>query len=291
MANELPSGYIKGVPRVSDIVSFVSPFEGTDWQARYRSWLKKVGVKEYEYMARACDTGTYIHQVMEDYVNGEPLNRNPDDNEEVKETINGWLLYIDSIKKLYTKTKGYTLVAEPVLRDKDNRFQWSSDLIVIHEGRKEIIVIDWKSFWIARSFFSLPNKYKKPYDKIKKGRLQFSLYWETYKQKGYTVKDLVLVYLHKDWAYPYSLEQYTTEELDLILEAYKSSKQNLEDKLILINLEDMFKLEISHPTVQYGVVKLQCDLKELDNWETVSETLTKMCKTVKVVSNEMKKDS
>ena len=286
----LPNWYIKGIPRVSDVVSFVHPFEW-DWKERYLKWLKQKNIEETLYLTTAQNTGTYIHQVMEDYVNGEPLNRNFDDNDEVRETIDGGLLYIDEIKKLYTKAKGYTLVAEPVLRDVNNRFQWSSDLIVIHEGRKEIIVIDWKSFWIAKSFFNLPNKYKKPYDKIKKGRLQFSLYWETYKQKGYSVVDLVLVYLHKEWAYAYSLEQYTTEELNLILEAYKASKQNLEDTLILLNLEDMFKLEISHPTVQYGVVKLQCDLKELDNWETVSETLTKMCKTVKVVSNEMKKDS
>ena len=289
--NQLPEWYIKWVPRVSTIVSFVHPFDWTDAKERYLKWLKQKNIKEELYLTTAQNTGTYIHQVMEDYVNGEPLNRNFDDNDEVRETIDGGLLYIDEIKKLYTKAKGYTLVAEPVLRDVNNRFQWSSDLIVIHEGRKEIIVIDWKSFWIAKSFFNLPNKYKKPYDKIKKGRLQFSLYWETYKQKGYTVKDLVLVYLHKEWAYAYSLEQYTTEELDLILEAYKASKQNLEDTLILLNLEDMFKLEILHPTCQYWNVKLSCDLKELDNWETVSETLTKMCKTVKVVSNEMKKDS
>ena len=327
----LPNWYIKGIPRVSDVVSFVSPFKGTDWERRYWGWLfskrallfwpngwsikqiqeiskfdekiedewlwinkKKISLKwmvliEASYIIKATTTGTYIHQVMEDYVNNEPLQRNLDDNDEVRETIDGGLLYIDEIKKLYTKAKGYTLVAEPVLRDVNNRFQWSSDLIVIHEGRKEIIVIDWKSFWIAKSFFNLPNKYKKPYDKIKKGRLQFSLYWETYKQKGYTVKDLVLVYLHKEWAYAYSLEQYTTEELDVILEAYKASKQTLEDNLINITINEMFELKITHPTIDFWKVELWCNFKELDNWETVSETIGKMCKVVKVTSNEMKK--
>lgn len=289
MTNELPEGYIKGVARVSDIVSFVYPFE---WEGknRYLQWLKKVNVNENEYLTTAQHTWTYIHQVMEDYVNGEPLNRNPNDSQTVKDTIDWGLKYIDAVKAKYTKRKWYTLVAEPVLRDAENRFQWSSDLVVIHEGRKEIIVIDWKSFGIAKSFFNLPNNYKKPYDKIKKGRLQFSLYGETYKQKGYSVIDLVLVYLHKDWAYPYSLEQYTTEELDIILEAYKASKQTLENTLINITINEMFKLTIKHPSVQYGGIELECDLKELDTWDTIPETLTKMCKTVKVVSNEMKKE-
>ncbi len=289
MTNELPSGYIKWISRVSDVVSFVYPFEG-EGKNRYLQWLKKVGVDEGSYLTTAQTTWTYIHQVMEDYVNGEPLNRNKDDCPIVKKTIDEGLVYIDWIKKKYTKAKGYKLVAEPVLRDKDNRYQWSSDLVVVHEDRKEIIIIDWKSFWIAKSFFDLPNKYKKPYDKIKKGRLQFSLYGETYKQKGYTVKDLVLVYLHEDCAYPYSLEQYSSEELDVILTAYALSKNPLDQTLLLFNLDCMFKLKIVHPTVSFWKIELECDLQQLDTWDTIPETLTKMCKTVKVVSNEMKKE-
>lgn len=290
MSNDkLPEGYIKWVTRVSDIVSFVYPFEWTDWEKRYLEWLKRAWVDEKEYIWKACSVWTYIHQIMEDYVNWDETVENEDDSEIVKKTIKEWKLYLDAVKKKYTKRMWYTLVAEPVLRDAENRFQWSSDLVVINEKKKEIIVIDWKSFWIARSFFNLPNIYRKPYAKIKKGRLQFSLYWETYKQKGYTVKDLVLVYLHDSWAYAYSLEQYTTEELDLILEAYVQSKIPKKDtNLLQINYyPKMFKIEILHPTVQYGNIKLSCDLKELDNWDTVPETLQKMCKTAKVVANEM----
>jgi len=67
--------------------------------------------------------------------------------------------------------------------DKEERYQGSSDLVLVHKTKKKVIIIDWKSFGISKSFFlvkgtkkPLPNKYKKPYDKIKKGRLQFSLY-------------------------------------------------------------------------------------------------------------------
>lgn len=285
----LPEWYIKWISRVSDVVSFVYPFEG-EGKKRYLDWLKKVWVEEDSYLTTAQTTWTYIHQVMEDYVNGEPLNRNKDDCPIVKKTIDEGLAYIDWIKKKYTKAKGWKLVAEPVLRDKDNRYQWSSDLVLIHEKKKKVIVVDWKSFGIAKSFFNLPNNYKKPYDKIKKGRLQFSLYWEVFRQKGYEVEDLILVYLHEDCAYPYSLEQYSSEELDVILAAFELNTKTLEEQIININPDNMFNIEILHPTVQYGNIKLSCNLQELDNWNTIPETLEKMCKTAKVVSNEMKKD-
>lgn len=282
----LPEWYVKWIPRVSDIVSFVYPFEGEN-KTRYLEWLKSKNIEEDLYLTTAQETGTYIHQIMEDYVNWKETVENEDDSKIVKDTIREWKLYLDAVKKKYSKAKWYTLKAEPVLRDAENRFQWSSDLVVIHEKRKEVIIIDWKSFGIAKSFFNLPNIYRKPYDKIKKGRLQFSLYWETYKQKGYKVKDLILVYLHDSWAYPYSLEQYTTSELDEILSDYIISLLPKESILKINYIPKMFKLEILHPTVQYWNVKLSCDLKELDTWDTVPETLEKMCKTAKVVANEM----
>lgn len=288
MSNELPSGYKKWIARVSDIVSFIYPFEG-EWKTRYLEWLKRVGVEEDLYLSTAQNTWTYIHQVMEDYVNDKPLSRNLDDSSVVRATIDWWLKYIDSIKKKYTAKKWWKLVAEPVLRDEKNRYQWSSDLVLVNKRKKQIIIIDRKTFGVAKSFFNLPNKYKKPYSKIKKGALQFSLYWETYKQKGYDVIDLILVYLHEDWAYPYSLEQHTTEEIEAILTAYELSNQTLWDILIKLNLDQMFKIEILHPTVQDGNIKLSCDLNELDNWDTMPETLEKMCKTAKIVSNEMMK--
>tara|TARA_R110000737_G_scaffold212589_1_gene229947 strand:- start:231 stop:392 length:162 start_codon:yes stop_codon:yes gene_type:complete len=50
-------------------------------------WLKQKNIEEALYLTTAQNTGTYIHQVMEDYVNAEPLQRNLDDNDEVRETI------------------------------------------------------------------------------------------------------------------------------------------------------------------------------------------------------------
>lgn len=182
------------------------------------------------------------------------------------------------------------LIAEPVVRDCKNRYQWSVDAVLINKKYKKVIIIDNKTWGIAKNNFDLPNKYRKAYDKIKKVSLQLSLYWETYRQKWYEIESIWVLVLHKEGAFPYSLPIYTTEELNVILSAFELQTKTLEEQIININLENMFKLEILHPTVQYWNVRLECNLEELDNWDTIPETLEKMCKTAKVVANEMKKE-
>lgn len=289
MMSKLPKGYKQGVPRVSNIVSFKFPFEWTDWERRYLSWLKKVWVDENLYLQKAQTIWTYIHKCMEDYVNGEVVIL-AEYNEVVSKTIQLGFKYIDELRSEFWKE--YNFVAEPVLMDKEERYQGSSDLVLVHKTKKKVIIIDWKSFGISKSFFlvkgtkkPLPNKYKKPYDKIKKGRLQFSLYWETYKQKWYEVEDLILVYLHEDWAYPYSLEQIKTEELNTILKEFSVNSKQWNSKH-LFNNNFMYEIEILEPTKTYGNVKIKAEINPLNDDE--KEVVENLIKKAKYVANKMK---
>jgi len=274
MTNQLPEGYKKGVPRVSDIVSYIYPFEG-EGKRRYQQWLKRVNVNEQDYLSEAQTIGTYIHQHMEDYCNwieSEVGHTCPI----IDETIEKGFTYIDEVKKQYTKAKGREMIAEPVLLDEQERFQGSSDLVLVNKKKNSVVVIDWKSFWIAKARFSLPNKYKKPYDKIKKGRLQFSLYAETYRQKGYKIEDIILVYLHQDWTFDYPLELYTSAELDKILTEFKAHKElkrdKREDLIITHNTKDM-KVTLRKPTETYGFLEIEIDWYKLEDWKTLEDKI------------------
>jgi len=287
--SNLPPWYINWVPRVSEIVSFIFPFDGNS-KKRYQQWLKEVWVDENLYLEKAQTVWTYIHQHLEDYINWEKSERKKElENDTVVKLIENGKKYIDDVRKTYTEKKGWKLVAEPILLDKEKRYQGSSDLVLINEKKKEVVVIDWKSFGISKSFFSLDNKYKKPYDKIKKGRLQFSLYWETFKQKGYTVKDLVLVYLHQDWAFTYSLEQYSSDELNSILKAFAESKKQLTDISVSFpNENNMYEIEIRLPTETYGYINLKSDISKIDNWKTEKENVDELIKKAKYIRKQLK---
>lgn len=56
-------------------------------------------------------------------------------------------------------------------------YQGTCDAVVEIEG--ETWIIDWKTFFLAKEKFGIERgKYKKPSDKLKKARLQLSLYGE-----------------------------------------------------------------------------------------------------------------
>ncbi len=259
MSNELPEGYIEWIPRASEVVSFVFPFTGTEWERRYLQWLKKVGVEECEYLDKAQTVWTYVHQWMEDYINRDESKVVEEFHTEiVAGTINGGMEYIDKLEQQYWEERDF--IAEPILLDKEERFQWSSNLVLIHKKEKKVIIIDWKSFWISKSFFSLPNKYRKPYAKIKKGQLQFSLYGETYIQKGYEVEKLILVYLHEDQAYPYELPIINSEELNLILTSFTKSLKPKNPTIIINHIITNMIVELRAPTEQYWFINVTIDM-------------------------------
>ena len=98
----LPEGYISWIPRVSEIVSFVYPFDGNN-KARYQKWLKEVGIDEHDYLSKAQTVWTYIHQHLEDYINWEESEKIKElENETVKTLIENGKKYIDWIRKTCT---------------------------------------------------------------------------------------------------------------------------------------------------------------------------------------------
>ena len=299
MTNKLPPWYIEGIPRVSDIVSFVHPFKGTDWEKRYKDWLQKIWVDENLYLAKAQEVGTYVHQWMEDYINDvKPVRNESIHTEVVDYTIRNGIEYIDELYAIYGEERDF--VAEPVLQDEEGRYQWSSDLVLIHKTKKKVIIIDWKSFGISKSFFidkttkrPPPNKYSKPYPKIKKGQLQFSLYGNTYIQKGYEVEKLILVYLHTDKAYAYEMEQMSSDELDTILTAFAEEKQRNEvlsiKQLTMPTINQPLDVEILLPTENYGNIKVRLDLSKTDNWFSEAENIDALIKKAKYIKQEVMK--
>ena len=80
-------------------------------------------------------------------------------------------------------------------------------------------LLDWKSYWLAKEKFNLPNNYKKPYDKLKKARLQLSLYNRALKYKY----KLAVVELTPSGYYFHVLEQLPKEELEELIFLYKNN--------------------------------------------------------------------
>jgi len=281
----LPNWYIDWIPRVSDIVSFVFPFKWED-KARYQEWLAGKWINEDEYLKEAQDVWTFVHQQLENYLNKEKQDIDNKLYKLHKKEIENWIKFIKKIKKKYKKKDWWEYVAEPVLLDNKKRYQWSSDLVFINDKKKEVVIIDWKSFGIAKKRWNLPNNYKKPYDKIKKGRLQFSLYWYTFIQQWYKINELILVYLREENYYAYSLEQIDIKELDTILFNYYKNMTTKENKNIEINF-DWFDVEILEPTKQYGNIKVRVDWSKLDNWKTFKENLDNAVKVVNYLKNKL----
>jgi len=82
---------------------------------------------------------------MEDYCNN-VKSKNTHTCPIIDDTIKEGKKYIDEIRKKYTKKKGREMIAEPILLDEKERYQGSSDLVLVNETTKTVIVIDWKSF-------------------------------------------------------------------------------------------------------------------------------------------------
>lgn len=258
----LPNWYATWIERVSNIVSFMFPFWGEEL-ARYQEWLaddvpegRKRGyaINEEEYLWESQTVWTFIHLQMEHYIKDEPLDSaDPLFSIHLKE-ISYWLEYIDWLKQ-----EGWTFNTEVYVRDHKDRYQWSVDLILIHEARKLVRVYDWKTWGIAKKRYNLPNKYTKPYSKLKKLLLQLSFYGEVYRQRGYEVDSIYWVWLHDTWAYEFKMEIMSTKELDLILAKFHwYITYNIN-----INIENNMKLTIQTPTgLQFEYIKIEADTAE-----------------------------
>lgn len=222
--------YVKNVRRVSDLVSFVYPFEGNS-KERYEGWLSSKGILNDDYMDVAQTHWTYIHQVMEDYMLWKEeiiWKLHKVHSNEIEE----WKKYIDDLKARFPDTKW---VPEAYVIDNKNRFQGTADLVRINWNK--VFLYDYKTYEIAKKHFNLPQKLNKnwtppkPTDKLKKVSLQLSLYAETYKQLWYEIGWIYLVWIHSSWVHEYEAELYSSEKLEEIIKEFLYHKNyNIENE-------------------------------------------------------------
>ena len=201
MANS-PSNYIPNLPRVSAIVEWVYPFIGES-KDRFHGWLERNNISLEAYIKEASEGGTYVHKAMEDYGNCVPFK---------------WRKYRSIVLSGINWHKDYSPIknkSEVYVKCKE--YQWTLDRLCSINW--EWWIIDFKSYGLAKAKFKLPNVYKKPYDKLKKARLQLSLY---NRALGYKYK-LAVVELTPDGYHFHVLEQLPKEELDELLLLYKNS--------------------------------------------------------------------
>ncbi len=274
----LPDRYKEGIERVSNIVSFVFPF---DWNSkqRYLDWLSDnvdekfkrwFSINEKEYMDEAQVVWTFIHLQMEKHILWEPLDKNDVMFELHNKEIKHWLEYIDWLEK-----DGREFLTEVYVRDEQDRFQWAMDFKAVHHKKKKVKLFDWKTWGIAKKRWGLPNVYRKPYSKIKKLQLQLSLYAETDRQKWYEIEWLYWIWLHHSWAYEYEIDAISSEEINDILKKFEN-RNALFINNKYVDMKDLWEWKIKISThvptgVQFEYVAFETEVDLSQASETISK--------------------
>jgi len=94
-------------------------------------------------------------------------------------------------------------------------YQWTIDLVAEIDGEKW--VLDWKTYGLAKHKFNIPiSEYKKPSDKLKKARLQLSLY-----ALAKWIKKIWVIELTETGYHFHPLELYPPKELKKMIEEYR----------------------------------------------------------------------
>lgn len=286
----LPEWYIEWVERVSNIVSFKFPFKGTNAETRYLDWLadnvnpkrkRWFAIAPQDYMDEACSVWTFIHLQMEKYSLWKRLQKSKPLYKIHEREIDHWVKFIDKLTEKYPDAKW---LPEQVVRDKDNRYQWTIDLIRVDEKNKTVYLYDWKTFWIAKKKWNLPDEYKKHTHKLKKLALQLSLYAETYRQKGYKIGWIYWVCLHRTWCYEYELDLYTTDEIDALLALFSLSQADKDIEFKQIT--DMI-IELRKPTEQYGYCNVTIDMYKETDWKTAYEKIDEAKQAIAYITNKI----
>lgn len=200
MANN-PTNYKKDVPRVSQIVEFIFPFH---WESkdRFHGWLERNQISLGGYMREASSWGTYVHLAMETYWKTWKWRW-----KKYKEIVDNWIqFYNDFNVKL--------IEAEKYVVSKD--YQWTCDAIVDINWEKWLL--DWKTYGLAKYKYWLEWVYRKPYDKLKKAKLQLTLY-----ARLLWIKKIWVVELERDWYHFHPLELMQEKEIKEILLLYKNN--------------------------------------------------------------------
>lgn len=202
MVKQLPTKYNSILPRVSAIVEFFYPFS---WNARERfeDWLLWNDIWVDEYMKEASEWGTFVHSKLEDYLN--------------------WIIY-KGRKYRWFIDSGITFIKEhqviPIAMEEyitTEYFQWTMDLVGKIDWEDEEWVLDWKSYGLAKHKFWLPiPAHKRPSDKLKKARLQLSLY-----AMAKWLEKIWVIELTPEGYFFYPLEKIPNEQLIKLCKEYQ----------------------------------------------------------------------
>ena len=317
----LPEGYKEWVARVSNIVSHAFPFDWTYADEQFRKWLaddvpekrkRWFAVDHKEYMWEASVVWTFIHQQMENFINNIPIEKEHKLYKLHSKEIEQGIEYIKWLQKEYPKDVIW--IAEPVVRDKDERYQGSIDVVRVNEKTKTVWVYDYKSWGVAKKRWKMPNeaidkktwRVKKDLGRFKKVALQLSLYWETYRQRWYTIGGIYVVWLHEEWCFEFSLSSedfprqksneiriWSTEEIDKLLLSYKEAEK-IKEQLAIANAEIIFNpnsimiFEIRVPTEAYAYVNVTIDMYQEKDGKTIEEKIDEARWAIKHYLNNVK---
>ena len=154
-----PANYEAWIERVSNIVGFVYPFE---WKEFIENWLNCKWISYNNYMKEASEWWTYIHKWMENFF----LYKSH------KKKSKRYIPYIENGIKCLQSEKIYLVSSELhiVCKNKYCDFQWTIDWIWEKDWEK--LIIDYKSYWLAKDKYWLKNQYSKPTNKLKKAILR-----------------------------------------------------------------------------------------------------------------------
>lgn len=270
------SKYKEWIPRVSDVVSFIYPFEW-DNKERYIKWLELNNIPEEDYLSEAQLVWTFVHSQIERYILWFDYNHVDElFPKHIQEIVSG-SAFVNKIRADW-----YELFPEYYILDSQWRYQWTSDLVAINEQEKKVRIYDWKTWWIAKKRWWLPNNVKKPYDKIKKVAIQLSMYAEYWRKEWYTIDLISVVWLHETGAYEYTLELASSEYIDELILLYKW-KENT--KVVEIDWNNLFinyntmQIEMHIPTRQFEFVAIKDEIKEGENVDT---KIKQMCDVARV---------
>ena len=196
----LPSSYAVGLPRVSAIVEYNYPFTCEPRQ-RFLEWLERKEVSYSAYMKEASSWGHYVHSALETF-----LKTRENRGRKYRGYVNSWISFVND----YWVS---AIAIEEYVKCKD--YQWTIDLVCTINWEKWII--DWKNYWLAKDKFNIPQpEYKRPTEKLKKARLQLSLY-----ARCKRIKNIGVVELRSDGYHFHKLELIPKDELNSIIQEFK----------------------------------------------------------------------
>jgi len=262
----LPPNYKEGIERVTNIVSFVYPFNWTEWETRYKNWLRNNWIEEDKYLKGAQDMWTTVHECLEKHILNEwnDVDTSSDEFIEVKDEIEHWRKWINELWYEQIETEMY-------VREKYERFQWSVDLLYTDKEWK-IVLADWKTYWIVKKRYDLPNKFIVATDKKKKVRLQMSIYAYALAQQWVKIDRLEILFLHEEGIKVIELSLYTDKEIEEILTNYENSKK-VDEAPIIYNNKSKMIFEIRVPLEAYAYVNVTIDMYKEEEGVTIDQKI------------------